>query len=227
MARYITLKLVNDQGTPVPWPGTDTQFEIGSEQSATPVWIGVSADGSNNQIYPITTPTDTIFATWPRLYQGVQINMLVAGDDSPAAVEAGEYVYYLSLEQFNRLVDACCVATSVQDSPSPSECLVDVFYQLSEFSEPATLVIEVDGNEVVNTSTPGASGSIQVPAGSEVVGQITAGVDFFVGIYEGQDSSGDLLDSDSGSSGTGVASVDPVECGQDYFIFGEGTVPPP
>jgi len=120
MPRYITLKLVNEQGTPHPWPGTDTPFEVGSEVAATPVWIGVSADGSDNQIYPLDTDPQAILGSWPHLYQGVQLNLVAPGDDSPLEPGPGEYVYYNSLEEFNRLVAACCIADVVPDSPSES-----------------------------------------------------------------------------------------------------------
>lgn len=120
MPRYITLKLVNEQGTPHPWPGTETPFEIGSEVAATPVWIGVSADGGDNQIYPLTADPQTILASWPHLYQGVQLNLVAPGDDSPLEPGPGEYVYYASLEEFNRLVAACCIADVVEDSPAES-----------------------------------------------------------------------------------------------------------
>jgi hypothetical protein len=143
MPRYITLKLVNEQGTPHAWPGTDTPFEVGSELSATAVWIGVSTDGTDNQIYPITADAPTILASWPRLYQGVQVNLAAPGDDSPLEVGPGEYVYYASLEEFNRLVAACCIALQIPDSPaespgeespqeSPGESPVEF---LGEFSE--------------------------------------------------------------------------------------------
>lgn len=120
MPRYITLRLVNEQGTPHPWPGTDTPFEVGSELSATAVWIGVSADGTDNQIFPLTADAATILASWPHLYQGVQLNTAIVGDDSPAEVGAGEFVYYNSLEEFNRLVAACCIAQQVPESPAES-----------------------------------------------------------------------------------------------------------
>lgn len=120
MPRFITLKLVNEQGTPHPWPGTDTPFEIGSELSATAVWIGVSADGSDNQIYPLSTPAATILGSWPHLYQGVQLNLLAVGDDSPLEPGPGEYVYYNSLMDFERLVAACCIADVVEESPGDS-----------------------------------------------------------------------------------------------------------
>jgi hypothetical protein len=127
MPRYITLKLVNEQGSPHPWPGTDVLFEVGAELSATPVWVGVSADGADNQIYPITADAATILASWPHLYQGVQLNLATPGDDSPLEVGPGEYVYYLSLEEFERLVAACCIAQQVDDSPteSPEESPLD------------------------------------------------------------------------------------------------------
>ncbi len=120
MPRYITLNLVNEQGTPHEWPGTPTQFELGTEVSATDVWIAVSQDGLDNRVYPVATPPATMLASWPRLYRGVQLNLLVPGDDSPQEVGTGEYVYYNALEEFNRLVAACCIATVVEDSPQES-----------------------------------------------------------------------------------------------------------
>jgi hypothetical protein len=123
MPRYITLNLVNEQGTPHPWPGTATPFEIGSQVSVLPVWIGVSADGSDNQIFPDTADAQTILQSWPHLYKGIQINQIIPGDDSPGEVGPGEFVYYVSLTEFNRLVAACCIADQVDESPteSPSE----------------------------------------------------------------------------------------------------------
>lgn len=119
MARFITLNLVNDQGTPVPWPGTPTQFELGTQESVVPVWIGVSQDGTDNQIYPITTSAQTILNSWPRLYQGVQISTVAGPDESPLEPGPNEYVYYNSLEEFNRLVAACCIAVRNEESPTP------------------------------------------------------------------------------------------------------------
>lgn len=120
MPRYITLNLVNEQGTPHDWPGTPTPFEIGSQVSVVPVWIGVSADGSDNQIFPDSADAQTILISWPHLYKGIQINQIIPGDDSPGEVGPGEFVYYASLAEFNRLVAACCIADQVDESPSES-----------------------------------------------------------------------------------------------------------
>lgn len=121
MARFITLNLVNDQGTPVPWPGTPTPFELGTQETVTPVWIGVSADGSDNQIYPLSTPAATILGSWPHLYQGVQVSVVAGADESPLEPGPNEYVFYNSLEEFNRLVAACCVATVGEEEEPPGE----------------------------------------------------------------------------------------------------------
>lgn len=228
MARYITLKLVNEQGTPHPWPGTATSFEIGSQLDARKVWIGVSADGSNNQIYPLTTtPEQIIAAGWPRVYQGVQLSLLSATDDSPATVGSGEYVYSNSLEDFNRLVAACCIAERVEGSPSPSgPCMVTIFYDFQE--DPAgSFVITADGEEVLNI-TDSATGSVQVPAGSEVIFTVDSTSESSLQLYEGQDSGGNLIDSISASApNDSVLTLDPAECAQDYFIAAFTSIPPP
>src|SRR5687767_279163 len=165
MARYINLKLVNEEGTPHPWPGTDTQHEIGTQQSARAVWIGVSADGNTNQVYPLNTAPATILASWPRLYQGVQLNTLVEGDDSPAAVEAGEFVYYVSLEEFNRLEAACCVAIPNDASPV---CMVTINWIHNDSGNAGTLEILVNGVQQVLSVQEDGAGTFEVPEGADI-----------------------------------------------------------
>lgn len=111
MAKYFNLKLINSAGVPVAYPGTPTPFEVGSETSVEKVWIGMSADGTNNQIYPIDTTIATIMASWARVYQGIQIS-------------GGPYdgnVYLNSLFDFEYMTDAACCFPDIAESPSESE----------------------------------------------------------------------------------------------------------
>lgn len=72
MPQRVTLKLANDDGTPVAYPGTEQAYEVALVEDLAPVWIGVSEDGTTNAAFPISTPLATIRLTYPRVYQGVQ-----------------------------------------------------------------------------------------------------------------------------------------------------------
>lgn len=218
MARYISLKLVNEQGNPHPWPGIPSAFQIGSEQAADAVWIGVSEDGSTNQVYPLNTPLATITANWPRVYQGVKLNLLSATDDSPAQVTGGEYVYSNSLIDFQRRVAACCIADQIEGSPSPGQCIVTIDWV--HFGGNGTLVIEVDGDEVVNSGAGG--GQIMAPAGSTVRAIVTGGVSVnALSINSAQ--AGTIYSSVNGSGEDGEDFTFNPECGQDYTIGAQTT----
>lgn len=213
MARFISLNLVNEEGTPHPWPGTPTQHEIGTQISARAVWIGVSADGNTNQVYPLTTPPATILASWPRLFQGVQLNTLVEGDDSPAAVEAGEFVYYLSLEQFNRLEAACCVAIPNVESPV---CMVTINWEHVDTANAGTLEILVDGVQQVFSEQADGSGSFQVPEGASIESNVTGG-NAINHLDVTDDIDGELYNGDGPNQTFTFAAV----CGHVYTIFGQ------
>jgi hypothetical protein len=212
MARFIELNLVNEEGTPHPWPGTPTQHEIGTQQSATAVWIGVSTDGSTNQVYPLSTPPATILATWPRLYQGVQVNTIVPGDDSPAAVEAGEFVYYVSLEEFNRLEAACCIAIPNEESPV---CMVTINWVHNDTGSAGTLEILVDGVQEVFSEQQDGAGSFEVPAGASIEANVSQGNS--INHLDVQDDiDGELFNGD----GPDQTFTFPAVCGHVYTITG-------
>lgn len=219
MPRYITLKLVNEQGTPLPWPGVDTDFELGTAASVTPVWIGVSQDGTDNQIFPLTASPATILASWPRLYQGIQINTLIPGDDSPGEVEAGEYVYYASLTEYERLVAACCVARGATESP----CAVTVNYDL-QTSSSDTVIISQGGTELLHLSGT-ATGTLQAQAGVP----LTFTVATASGLVETNtvvstdptfsDPEQELCNDSPGIGNTAECEVT-LECGTEYYLLG-------
>lgn len=114
MGQILTLHLVNDLGSdsisgsqsdvPSLWPGTPVPYDFTTPpQALRPVWIGVSADGTTNQIYPIGTTVATIIGDgWVRVYQGTEI----VGPSSDVHVFSEQY------DQILRLLAACC-ATSV------------------------------------------------------------------------------------------------------------------
>lgn len=219
MARYISLSLVNEQGTPHAWPGTPTSFEIGTEQAADKVWIGVSQDGANNQVYPLDTPIATIRASWPRIYQGVKLNLLSGTDDSPAQVTAGEYVYSNSLEDFNRLVAACCISENVEGSPSPGPCMITVNWTLG--GNNGEIFIEADGVEQVLESGNGA-GSFQVQEGAAIHSIVTGGN--AVNELKVTDSvDGEIYISTNGSGEFGEDYTFNAVCGRVYTIDGIAT----
>lgn len=226
MARYITLNLVNDQGNPLPWPGTPTQFELGTQEEVTPVWIGVSQDGSDNQIYPITASAQTILNSWPRLYQGVQVSLVAGPDESPLEPGPNEYVYYNSLDEFNRLVAACCVATSDQESPgggeSPAPEMLTMLYIFTDNTGGnGNLVITADGDEVLNV-TGGSQGTFEAPVGSDLVITASGGWDHSVRQYE----DGNEIDQTSDSSGNpAIMNVNDVNTA--YAVLAESSPMPP
>lgn len=111
MAKYFNLKLINSAGVPLQYPGTPTPFEVGSETSVEKVWVGVNADGDDNQVYPIDTTIATIMGSWPRVYQGIQIT----GGPHDGAV------YLNSLFDFEYMVSAACCFPDIPESPSESE----------------------------------------------------------------------------------------------------------
>jgi hypothetical protein len=215
MARFISLNLVNEEGTPHPWPGTPTQHEIGTQISARAVWIGVSADGNTNQVYPLTTPPATILASWPRLFQGVQLNTLVEGDDSPAAVEAGEFVYYVSLEQFNRLEAACCVAIPNVESP-----VCEVSFDWVHLTGAGNMTILVDGEEVVSSGA--GNGSFTAPEGAQINVIVEGGTSTNSVTVE-DDVDGELYTSNNGSGEFGEDYTFTAICGRAYTITGQTT----
>lgn len=218
MPRYITLKLVNEQGTPHPWPGTLVSFEIGTEQAADAVWIGVSADGNTNQVYPLSTPIATVLGAWPHAYQGVKLNLLSPTDDSPAQVTAGEYVYNNSLEEFNRLVAACCVADVVPGSPSPGACMITINWE--HLTGAGNMIINIDGVEEVNSGV--GSGSFEVPEGAEINVVVEGGTS--VNSVTVEDSvDGELYTSNNGSGEFGEDYTFTPVCGRVYDITGQTT----
>lgn len=90
MAFIIPLKLVLDLGSGSEffdsvsdpggdidngWPGVDYNLDLTiPPQLIQPVWIGVSADGTNAQVFQKDTPiADIITAGYPRVYQGTEI----------------------------------------------------------------------------------------------------------------------------------------------------------
>jgi len=227
MARYITLNLVNDQGSPLPWPGTPTQFELGTQESVVPVWIGVSEDGSDNQIYPLSTSAATILASWPRLYQGVQVSLVAGADESPLEPGPNEFVYYNSEAEFNRLVAACCVATSDADSPGdespvvPPEMMALLYIFTDNTGGNGTLVITANGDEVLNV-TGGAQGSVQVPQGADIVATVDGGWDHSARLYE----DGNEIDnvSDTGGSPAVLTVNDALV---EYAVLAEAAPMPP
>lgn len=110
MAKTLTLHLVNDLGqdsisgsdsdVPMAWPGTPTVYDFNlTPQLIQPVWIGVSEDGSTNQVYPLTTSVAAILgAGWARVYQGTEI----VGQSGDVQVFSEQY-----LQLLNELA-ACC-----------------------------------------------------------------------------------------------------------------------
>lgn len=104
MPQILTLHLVNDLGSdsiggsqsdvPSLWPGTPTPYDFSlTPQAIRPVWIGVSADGVTNQVYPISTSVPTIIgAGWPRVYQGTEI----VGNHGDVLVFSEQYQHVLN-----------------------------------------------------------------------------------------------------------------------------------
>lgn len=130
MAQTITLHLVNDMGSDSfsgsqsdvesNWPGTPTPFDFNNTpQGMGPVWIGVSADGTSNQPYPLSTPVSEIIgAGWPRVYQGTEI-----------VTQDGDVLLFSEqFEELQALLDACC-ATEV---PTQTLALKQSIYPLGE-----------------------------------------------------------------------------------------------
>lgn len=107
--QFIELKLVSDAGVPNVWPGVPTSVQANLLENLTAVWIGVSADGTTNAAYPLTTPLATILLSYPRIYQGSQAEIL--GDTM---------LYANPLADVNRLLAACCLSTSQGGSSSSS-----------------------------------------------------------------------------------------------------------
>ncbi len=212
MARYINLKLVNDQGTPIAWPGTVTPFELGTQEAVVPVWIGVSADGLDNQIYPLTTPAATILLSWPRLYQGVQVSVVAGADESPLEPGPNEYVFYASLEEFNRLVAACCIATADVESPP---CMVTINWVHNDTGSAGTLQILVDGVEEVFSEQIDGSGSFQVEAGASIESNVSQG-NSINHLDVQDDPDGELFNGDGPDQTFTFAAV----CGHEYTITG-------
>jgi hypothetical protein len=225
MARYITLNLINEEGTPHPWPGTPTQFELGTQEIVVPVWIGVSEDGSDNQIYPLTIAPQTILNSWPRLYQGVQISTVLGPDESPLEPGPNEFVYYNSEADFNRLVAACCVATSDLDSPQDSPVvppeMLTLMYIFTDGSGLGTLVITADGDEVLNLTGSG-QGVLQIPEGSDVVATVDGAWDHSATLFE----DGDQVDTASDTSGN-PAVLTANDVAVEYAIVAQATPMPP
>lgn len=108
------LHLVNDLGSdsiggsqsdvPSLWPGTPLSYDFTlTPQAIRPVWVGVSADGTTNQVYPLSTSVATIIgAGWSHVYQGTEI----VGANGDVLVFSEQYLHVLNA------LSACC-ATSV------------------------------------------------------------------------------------------------------------------
>lgn len=115
------MHLLNDLGSdsiggsiadsPFPYPGTEVEYDVTTPpENVAPVWIGVSADGLTNQVFPIgTTVAAIIGAGFPRVYQGTQI----IGNDGSVQV------FSENLKTVQITIAACCL-NSGQSSPSPS-----------------------------------------------------------------------------------------------------------
>lgn len=98
----------SDSDVPSAWPGTPTSYDFNNTpQLIQPVWIGVSEDGSTNQVYPIDTPVTTILGDgWVHVYQGTEI----VGQDDDVQVFSEQY------QQLLAQLDACC-GTSFATAP--------------------------------------------------------------------------------------------------------------
>jgi hypothetical protein len=117
--RLITLHLLNDLGadsiggsiadTPHAWPGTPVEYDITDPPEVGQVWVGVSQDGSDNQVYPKNTSVATIIAAgWPRVYQVAQI----------FGFDGSVQVFSETQKTVQVLIDACCLHAPTSESPS-------------------------------------------------------------------------------------------------------------
>lgn len=211
MARFISLQLVSDNGSPVQWPGVATDFQIGGDPLATAVWIGVSEDGATNQVYPLSTAPTAILQSWAHLYQGVQI---------------GNDVYYVSLEEYHRLVAACCVAVAVEDSPSPAPCMVTINYNY-EAAGPGSFLLDVNGVTLVNVTDENAVGSLQVAEGSEVTAVAQSDADYDIQLIRDPGGDDELLDNCAGTTGGCQVLLAAAQCGEVYQINAVTSLTPP
>jgi hypothetical protein len=114
--RTISLHLVNDLGpdsiggsivdVPQAWPGTPTDVDVTlPPEIVRKVWIGVSPDGSTNQVYPLNTAVQTILADgWTRIFQGTEI------------IGAGFSFYQVFSEPLHtvQIMIAACCETAIQ-----------------------------------------------------------------------------------------------------------------
>lgn len=117
--RLIALHLLNDLGSdsiggsiadqPFAWPGLPVDYDVTiPPENVAPVWAGVSADGSTNQIFPMTaTVAQIIAAGFPRVYQVTQIT----------GADGSVQVFSENLKTVQILIAACCLNTG-QGSPS-------------------------------------------------------------------------------------------------------------
>lgn len=88
------------------YPGSPVDYDVTDEpQEVRPVWIGVSADGTDAQAYPINTPIATIKASWPRIYQGTEIV-------NPGSVQ----VFSENFDDVEFLIEACCATGIATDA---------------------------------------------------------------------------------------------------------------
>lgn len=135
----IRLKLINAGGVPNEWPGVVTETDPALMGDPVAVWVGVSLDGSTNQVYPIDTPLATIKLTFPRIYQGTQVD-----------VDGSTNAYTNNLRDVDLLLRACCIWTP----PTPIVC-DNLTITFNEERPPTSYILHIfdqDGNEVATTN---------------------------------------------------------------------------
>lgn len=206
MARYINLKLINTEGIAVAYPGILTSFQVGTDQSIDEVYVGVSADGNTNQVYPITTPLSTILLSWPRIYKGISITTL-----------SGITTYLNSLQDFNLMVANCCAAILQQDSDSEG-CMVSFLWVHNTGA--GNMIITVDGEEVVNSGV--GSGSFQASAAANINVVVEGGTSTNELTVE-DNIDGVLYTSNNGSGEFGEDYTFNPVCGRIYTLTGTTT----
>lgn len=213
MAHLINLKLINTVGVPLAYPGLVSSFEVGSETSVEKVLIGVSADGSTNQIYPIGTSIAAITATFPRVYEGIQITGGAADGN----------VYLNSLNDFEYLSEQCCSLAGDQGSESeaPLSCLIPLYWIFIP-NNGGSLVITENGVEILNVTEAG-QGVLLINSGSDISMTVDSTGDHILTSYTAGAQAGNTF-------GSGVPvnlTFDDVVCGEGYAMIGETSSPPP
>lgn len=156
----ISLKLVNAGGVPNAWPGIPTATDPTVMGEPIAVWIGVSADGTTNQGYPIETPLATILVDYPRIYQGTQV--VVDGSTTN--------LYANPIKDLLVFLAACCVWLPVP--PVECESCTIMFIDGHTANDYRLHILDTDLNQIIVT--------VAGPDDTQVFPALEVGVQYYL-----------------------------------------------